>query len=67
MNKLFYIYLQAMELRSDDRNCLVARSRCYLQMGDTSNALADAEASMQEDSTFFKVAFPVFKYLLFYQ
>lgn len=47
---------QAMELRNDDKNCLVARSRCYLQMGDTENALRDAEASMADEPNFFKVS-----------
>ena len=55
MKILHYNFIQAMELRNDDRNCLVARSRCYLQLGDTDSALKDAEASMQEDANFFKV------------
>ena len=55
MKILHYNFIQAMELRNDDRNCLVARSRCYLQLGDTDSALKDAEASMLEDANFFKV------------
>ncbi|KAL5010823.1 hypothetical protein ScPMuIL_013128 [Solemya velum] len=45
-------FTMALELQSDEKNCLVARSRCYLQLGDTKSALADAEASLNEDKTF---------------
>lgn len=52
---IIYVCGQALELRNEDRNCLVARSRCYLQMGDTENALRDAESSMEDEPSFFKV------------
>ncbi|XP_056144360.1 outer dynein arm-docking complex subunit 4 [Lampris incognitus] len=47
-------YSTALTLQPDDKNCLVARSKCYLKMGDTENALRDAEASLKEDKSFFK-------------
>lgn len=48
---------QALLLQPGDRNCLVARSRCYVKMGDAENALNDAEASLKDDKSFFKVRF----------
>ncbi|XP_072549801.1 outer dynein arm-docking complex subunit 4 isoform X2 [Salminus brasiliensis] len=47
-------YSTALTLQPDDRNCLVARSKCYVKMGDSENALRDAEASLKEDKSFFK-------------
>ncbi|CAL8302674.1 unnamed protein product [Merluccius merluccius] len=47
-------YTTALILKPGDKNCLVARSRCYLKMGDTDNALRDAETSLKEDKEFFK-------------
>ncbi|XP_030649491.1 outer dynein arm-docking complex subunit 4 [Chanos chanos] len=47
-------YSTALILQPDDRNCLVARSKCYVKMGDPENALRDAEASLKDDKEFFK-------------
>ncbi|KAI4894996.1 hypothetical protein NFI96_032186 [Prochilodus magdalenae] len=47
-------YSTALILQPDDKSCLVARSRCYVKMGDPENALKDAEASLKEDKNFFK-------------
>ncbi|NXY78237.1 TTC25 protein, partial [Glareola pratincola] len=44
----------ALKLRAADKHCLVARSKCYLKLGDTENSLKDAEASLQSDKTFSK-------------
>ncbi|NXG38731.1 TTC25 protein, partial [Dromaius novaehollandiae] len=44
----------ALQLRPGDKHCLVARSKCYLKLGDTENSLKDAEASLQNDKTFSK-------------
>uniref|UniRef100_A0A8C3BV68 Outer dynein arm-docking complex subunit 4 n=1 Tax=Cairina moschata TaxID=8855 RepID=A0A8C3BV68_CAIMO len=44
----------ALKLRAEDKHCLVARSKCYLRLGDTENSLKDAEASLQNDKTFAK-------------
>lgn len=50
-----YAAFQALKLRAEDKHCLVARSKCYLRLGDTENSLKDAEASLQNDKTFSKV------------
>uniref|UniRef100_A0A3P8YQS2 Outer dynein arm-docking complex subunit 4 n=1 Tax=Esox lucius TaxID=8010 RepID=A0A3P8YQS2_ESOLU len=47
-------YSTALIIQPDERNCLVARSKCYVKMGDPDNALRDAEASLKEDKEFFK-------------
>ncbi|NXK15992.1 TTC25 protein, partial [Arenaria interpres] len=44
----------ALKLRPGDKNGLVARSKCYLKLGETANSLKDAEASLQSDKTFSK-------------
>uniref|UniRef100_A0A8C5STL7 Outer dynein arm-docking complex subunit 4 n=1 Tax=Laticauda laticaudata TaxID=8630 RepID=A0A8C5STL7_LATLA len=44
----------ALQLQPGDRNCLVSRSKCYLRLGDTENALKDAEASLTADKEFTK-------------
>ena len=46
---------QALELQPTDKACLVARSKCYLGLGDTGSALKDAEASLSEDKGYNKV------------
>lgn len=46
---------QALKLRAGDKHGLAARSKCYLKLGDTENALKDAEASLQDDKTFSEV------------
>ncbi|NXG76216.1 TTC25 protein, partial [Baryphthengus martii] len=43
-----------LKLRAGDKDGLVARSKCYLRLGDLENALKDAEASLQSDKTFSK-------------
>ncbi|XP_074553010.1 outer dynein arm-docking complex subunit 4 [Halichoeres trimaculatus] len=47
-------YTEALSMKPDDKTCFVGRSKCYLKMGQFENALADAEASLQDDNTFFK-------------
>ncbi|XP_070837729.1 outer dynein arm-docking complex subunit 4 isoform X2 [Chaetodon trifascialis] len=47
-------YTTALTLKPDDKICLVGRSKCYLKMGQSEHALADAEASLLEDRTFFE-------------
>ncbi|KFQ41551.1 Tetratricopeptide repeat protein 25, partial [Nestor notabilis] len=44
----------ALKLREGDKECLAARSRCHLRLGDTRSSLEDAEASLQNDKTFSK-------------
>ncbi|NXT20462.1 TTC25 protein, partial [Syrrhaptes paradoxus] len=52
--KALACFSNALKLRAGDRHCLAARSKCYLRLGDTENALKDAEASLQKDKTFSK-------------
>ncbi|XP_059526127.1 outer dynein arm-docking complex subunit 4 [Myotis daubentonii] len=47
-------FSNALHLQDGDKNCLVARSRCYLKMGELEKSLKDAEASLQGDPTFCK-------------
>nr|XP_014350291.1 PREDICTED: tetratricopeptide repeat protein 25 isoform X1 [Latimeria chalumnae]XP_014350292.1 PREDICTED: tetratricopeptide repeat protein 25 isoform X2 [Latimeria chalumnae] len=47
-------YSTALQLDSANKNCLVARSKCYLKLGDSEAALKDAEASLCDDKEFFK-------------
>ncbi|KAM6174657.1 outer dynein arm-docking complex subunit 4 [Erethizon dorsatum] len=47
-------FSNALHLQSGDKNCLVARSKCYLKMGELAKSLKDAEASLQSDPTFCK-------------
>ncbi|XP_042576390.1 outer dynein arm-docking complex subunit 4-like isoform X2 [Cyprinus carpio] len=44
----------ALSLQPDDKNCLVARSRCFLKHGDAESALKDAETSLKDNKDFFK-------------
>lgn len=41
---------QALELSPADKNALIARSKCYLLLGEPQKALEDAEAALQENS-----------------
>uniref|UniRef100_H0WQC9 Outer dynein arm-docking complex subunit 4 n=1 Tax=Otolemur garnettii TaxID=30611 RepID=H0WQC9_OTOGA len=47
-------FSNALQLQNGDKNCLVARSKCFLKMGDLEKSLRDAEASLQSDPTFCK-------------
>ncbi|KAL4834354.1 hypothetical protein H8958_001472 [Nasalis larvatus] len=47
-------FSNALYLQDGDKNCLVARSKCFLKMGDLERSLEDAEASLQSDPTFCK-------------
>lgn len=47
--------LQALEIKPDDKVCLVSRSKCYLMLGDPQAALKDAEAALEDDNEFSKV------------
>ncbi|NXX43593.1 TTC25 protein, partial [Tricholaema leucomelas] len=52
--KALACFNNALKLRAGDKHCLVSRSQCYLRLGDTENALRDAEASLQNVKTFSK-------------
>ena len=45
-------FTKALEFQPEDKPCLVARSKCYLQLGDATTALQDAEASLKEDKNY---------------
>ncbi|XP_043820473.1 outer dynein arm-docking complex subunit 4 isoform X2 [Dromiciops gliroides] len=50
-------FTKALRLQMGDRNCLVARSKCYLKLGDLENSLKDVEESLKNDQTFCKGIF----------
>ncbi|XP_063759788.1 outer dynein arm-docking complex subunit 4 isoform X2 [Eleginops maclovinus] len=52
--KAIQSYTTALTLKPDDKTCYVGRSKCYLKMGQSENALKDAEASLKEDISFFE-------------
>jgi hypothetical protein len=39
----------------EDKNCLVTRSKCWLQLGNAENALADSETALLQDKDFIRV------------
>lgn len=41
-------------MQLDDKACLVARSKCYLFLGDLTQALRDAEDSLKDDKLYHK-------------
>ncbi|XP_036124900.1 tetratricopeptide repeat protein 25 isoform X1 [Molossus molossus] len=53
-SKAAHSFSNALHLQNGDKNCLVARSKCFLKMGDLEKSLKDAEASLQGDPTFCK-------------
>ncbi|KAJ3026516.1 UNVERIFIED_CONTAM: Tetratricopeptide repeat protein 25 [Siphonaria sp. JEL0065] len=55
--KAVIAYTKALGMKLGDKNCLVARSKCYLQLGDSENALEDANMALKEDALFFKGVF----------
>ncbi|XP_067825449.1 outer dynein arm-docking complex subunit 4 isoform X2 [Heptranchias perlo] len=55
--KAIQCYTHALQQEPKNRNCLVARSRCYLKMGNTTAALSDAEASQLGNKEFYKGLF----------
>ncbi|XP_051988767.1 outer dynein arm-docking complex subunit 4-like isoform X1 [Xyrauchen texanus] len=44
----------ALSLQPGEKTCLVARSKCYVKLGDAESALNDAEASLKDNKDFFK-------------
>ncbi|KAK6632076.1 hypothetical protein RUM44_007106 [Polyplax serrata] len=48
---------KALELNPDDKNGLVARSKCYLSLGDPQLALKDAETALLGDKTFVRAIY----------
>lgn len=52
--KALVSFSKALEINPSDKNCLVARSKCHLQLGDSHAALKDAEAALEEDKDFIR-------------
>eukprot|EP00158_Paraphelidium_tribonemae_P007175 Partr_v1_DN28138_c0_g1_i1_m55886 putative Tetratricopeptide repeat domain 25 len=50
-------YTRALNYRANEKNVLIARSRCHLAMGDAQSALDDAETALKEDPEFFKAKY----------
>ncbi|KAJ1554500.1 Tetratricopeptide repeat protein 25 [Cladochytrium tenue] len=50
-------FTKALALRPTDKNGLVARSKCFLQLGDSQASLEDANSALKEDPEFFKGIF----------
>ena len=46
-----------LDIQNNDKSCLVARSKCYLQLGNAEAALQDAEASLKDDKNYHRVNF----------
>ncbi|KAJ3112095.1 Tetratricopeptide repeat protein 25, partial [Physocladia obscura] len=51
------VFTQALEIRPEDKHCLVARSKCYIQVGSPAFALDDANTCLKDDAMFFKGIF----------
>lgn len=51
-DKALEFYAQALTLQPADKHALVARSKCYLRIGNVEAALNDAENSLKEDKLF---------------
>ncbi|KAM7387351.1 hypothetical protein PAMA_009801 [Pampus argenteus] len=47
-------FTTALTLKPGDKSCFVGRSKCYLKMGKSEDALRDAEASLEGDETYFE-------------
>ena len=41
-------------LKPGDKGCLVARSKCYIHIGDPESALKDADECIKDDKTYHK-------------
>nr|CAI5855385.1 unnamed protein product [Callosobruchus analis] len=55
--KALHSYNKAIELNPTEKNALVARSKCYILLGQPKKALEDAESALQIDKTFIKAIY----------
>ncbi|XP_063694267.1 outer dynein arm-docking complex subunit 4-like [Bolinopsis microptera] len=55
--KAINAYSIALDIQPDDKNCLVARSKCHLKLGDADSALKDAESCLKDTNDFTKGLF----------
>ncbi|XP_076244538.1 outer dynein arm-docking complex subunit 4 isoform X2 [Calliopsis andreniformis] len=46
--KAMYLFNQALDLEPNDKNALIARSKCHLLLGEPQKALQDAENALQQ-------------------
>lgn len=47
-------YTEALGIKVDDRNLLLARSQCYVALGQAKEAIEDANECIKSDETFYK-------------
>ena len=47
--------IQALGMDPQDKNVLLARSKCYLLLGKADMAAQDAEATLRDDRSFYRV------------
>ena len=48
------VFSKALDIKTEDKHCLVARSRCFIQIGCPQDALNDANASLKDDPAYYK-------------
>ncbi|KAJ3371213.1 Tetratricopeptide repeat protein 25 [Kappamyces sp. JEL0680] len=48
------VFTKALDIKPEDKHCLVARSRCYIQIGSPQSALRDANAALKDDAAYYK-------------
>lgn len=54
---MLYYNFQALELNPSEKDALVARSKCYILMGQPDNGLADAESALAIDKNCMKAIY----------
>lgn len=47
-------YTKALELRPEDKHCLIQRARCWILVGHSRNALKDADEALKDDPKYHK-------------
>merc|ERR1712142_1311258 len=52
--KALALFSKALEIKPGDKSCLVARSKCYLHIGDPESALKDADECIKDDRKYHK-------------
>lgn len=53
----FSVHFQALELNPTEKNALVARSKCYILLGQPAKGLEDAEMALNIDKNFLKAIY----------
>jgi len=52
--KALALFTNALEIKPGDKTALVARSKCYLHIGDPESALKDADKCIKDDKKYHK-------------